>query len=68
MAPRAGRGRPAADAGAPMLLANSLSPTQPPPTTTIMTTCDTPAVDLLVVGAITDTLTRTLKNADGKAC
>ena len=58
----------AADAGAPILLANSLSPDQPPSTSTMMASCDTSSVDLVVAGAITDTLARTLKSVDGTTC
>ncbi len=58
----------AADAGAPMLLANSLSPDQPAPTTTMLTSCNTPSVDLVVAGAISDTLARTLESVDGAPC
>lgn len=58
----------AADAGAPMLLANSLSPSQPPATLHLVGACTRPDVDLLLVGDLDDALAASLEARDGRPC
>lgn len=58
----------AADENAPMLLANSGSGTQPSSTSKMVSACTTPAVDLLLVGDLVNSLASTLESLDGRAC
>ena len=57
-----------ADQGAPMLLANSLQGAQPSSTSNLVSACTTEAVDLLLVGDLTNALASTLDALDGRAC
>ncbi len=58
----------AADADAPVLLADGGGSSQPAATTGLVGSCDTRTVDLLLVGALTDGVAGTLEALDGRTC
>lgn len=58
----------AAQAGAPVLLADGQSSAQPGSTSTLVEACNTPSVDLLLVGDLVDALAGTLESLDGRSC
>lgn len=58
----------AADASAPVLLANTGSVAQPAATSDMVAACTTKSVDLLLVGNVSDTVAGNLEALDGRAC
>lgn len=57
----------ASDANAPVVLTTN-DRTAPPPTRSLLTACDDPAVDLVVVGEITNVVASVLESFDGQPC
>ena len=58
----------AADANAPVLLASTTSGYQPAATSSMVSACSTPSVDLLLVGDLVDAVAASLESLDGRTC